>query len=359
MSTYLTLKGLVELGVDAEIIMYQLQKGGLLRGDDVSIHFARRPFEKKFHYSRYLKREVISLGDYDIYHAQGVWLYPTYCIVDVARQLGRPYLITPRGMLYPQDIAKSNKLIKKLFLKTRLLNDLNNATCVHATCKDEMVYCRNLGVTSPIAVIPNPVEIKEYKEQEKDGVFRLGYLGRLSPRKNVESLIYAFSELRNDAKEAELIIIGGGDQKYEGFLREEAKKLGLTNVSFKGFLSGEEKERTLSSISVLAMPSEFENLGNVILEGLVHRIPCIATCGSPWEELNTRGCGWWVEYNQDAISNAVKEAFMMSPGILKQMGGNGRQLMIDKYSVDSVALKMKSLYEWVIGNSSRPDFVYV
>lgn len=70
-------------------------------------------------------------------------------------------------MLYPQDIQKSNKFFKELSLKFRLLNDLNQAACVQVTCEDEMKYCRQLGVTSPIAIIPNPIEIKEYTNMKK------------------------------------------------------------------------------------------------------------------------------------------------------------------------------------------------
>jgi glycosyltransferase involved in cell wall biosynthesis len=160
-----------------------------------------------------------------------------------------------------------------------------------------MEHCRRLGVTSPIAIVPNPVEIKDYPYTKTDDIFRLGYLGRLSPRKNIEGLIYAFAELGKEAQQAELLIIGGGDEQYETFLKSEVERLSLKNVRFVGFLSGDEKDKALASCSVLAMPSEFENLGNVILEGLVRGIPCIATTGAPWENLRTHKCGWWVEYN--------------------------------------------------------------
>lgn len=243
-------------------------------------------------------------------------------------------------------------------LKLRLLKDLNKATCVQVTCMDEMKYCRELGVTSPIAVIPNPVEIKEYIEKKKDDIFRLGYLGRLSPRKNVQSLIYAFNELKDITKNAELLIIGGGDEQYERFLRNEVKKLGQHNVRFTGFLSGKEKDEAIASISVLAMPSEFENLGNVILEGLIRGIPCIATKGSPWEELETHKCGWWVDYNQKAITEAVKEAIQLSQNELNEMGKRGRKLMINNYSIEEVAKKFKSLYEWIYTSNNKPDYIY-
>lgn len=359
MSTYNTLYGLRQLGVDAEIIMYPLSVNGRLRGTDVPVHYSVAPIENKFAYSPQYKKTIRKLGEYDIYHAQGIWQYPTYAIVDVAREKRRPYLITPRGMLYPQDIKKSNERFKRLSLRIRLLQDLNRAACVQVTCEDEMRHCRDLGVTSPIAIIPNPVEILDYKESKTDNVFRLGYLGRLSPRKNVESLIYAFDALRKQSQNAELLIIGGGDSEYENFLKKEVSRLKLENVRFTGFLSGEEKNRAIASLSVLTMPSEFENFGNVILEGLIRKIPCIATKGSPWQELESFQCGWWVEYNQTAITEAVKEAMTTSVETLWEMGNRGRKLVEANYSIPAVAMRMKSLYEWILQTGKKPDFVFL
>lgn len=358
-STYNTMRGLNAIGVETHVLMYEMGVGGKLIGNDVPVHFAKKPIEHSFCYSPYYKGEIISCGDFDIYQAQGVWQYNTYALVDVARKRGKPYIITPRGMLYPQDIAKSKSWFKNMSLKIRLLDDLNRAACVHVTCEDEMNHCRNLGVTSPIAIVPNPVEIKEYPNAKKDDVFRLGYLGRISRRKNVEGLIYAWSELGDKVKKnAELLIIGGGDEEYMAFLKNEVARLNLSNVRFTGFISGQEKEDSLSSLSVLAMPSEFENFGNVIVEGLVRGIPCIATTGAPWKDLEDYQCGWWVEYNQTAITKAVQSALETSVDELYAMGVRGKKLMKDKYSIEAVAKQMKEVYEWLLGNHEKPDFVH-
>lgn len=359
MSTYYTLYGLRQQQIDAEIIMYPLSANGKLRGKEVPVHYVFSPWEHKLLYSPHYKKVVRSLGEYDIYHAQGIWQYPTYALIDIAREKRKPYLITPRGMLYPQDIRKSNEAFKRLSLRLRLLKDLNRAACVQVTCEDEMKHCRDLGVTSPIAIVPNPIEIKDYPYEKQDDVFRVGYLGRLSPRKNVESLIYAFDALRQEMAEAELLIIGGGDEAYECFLKTEVEKRCLRNVRFTGFLSGKEKDQAIASLSVLVMPSEFENFGNVIVEGLIRKIPCIATYGAPWKELRTHQCGWWIEYTQEAITEAVKEAFHTPKESLKEMGWRGRKLAEDNYSVLSVALKMKSLYEWILGKGDKPEFVFL
>lgn len=359
MSTYYTLYGLRQQGINAEIIMYPLSATGKLKGENVPVHYAKAPWEHKLAYSPSLKKEIELLGDYDIYHAQGIWQYPTYAIIDIAHKKKKPYLITPRGMLYPQDIQKSNQFLKKISLKLRLLNDFNHAACVQVTCVEEMLHCRKLGITAPIAIIPNPIEIKNYTEKKKDKIFRLGYLGRLSPRKNVESLIYAFHELKDITTDAELLIIGGGDEKYEKFLKEEVKKYNLNNVKFTGFLSGEEKDKAIASLSVLAMPSEFENLGNVILEGLIRGIPCIATKGSPWEELENHQCGWWIDYNQGAITKTIKKAMELKDEDLHLMGQNGYKLIINKYSVEAIAKSMCSLYKAILDNNLKSiDFCY-
>ena len=77
MSTYLTLKGLREQGVDAEIIMFPLNNEDKLRGDDVPMHFATSTPKTPLGFAPTYNRDILSLGDYDIYHAQGVRLWNT------------------------------------------------------------------------------------------------------------------------------------------------------------------------------------------------------------------------------------------------------------------------------------------
>lgn len=360
MSSYLALRGLRRLGEDVRMVMPPLAAGSRLRGKDVPVALTGRAQLGKLAYLPRFRRTMLEGGQPDILHAQGIWLYHTYAVAALGRRLGIPYIISPRGMLYPQDIAKSNKLFKLLSLRLRLLADLNDAACIHATCREEMDYCRRLGVVVPIAVVPNPVEIRDYQCAKTDNIRRVCYLGRLSPRKNVEGLIRAFAALGDIASKAELLIVGGGDKDYEARLRSEAARLGLCNVRFAGFLSGREKDEALASADVVAMPSEFENLGNVVLEGLVRRKPCIATHGAPWQDLRDNDCGWWVEYSQDAITAAVREALTASNEQLQAMGDRGRTLVEESYSETSVALRLQQLYQWIVNGrigDDKPAFV--
>ena len=114
----------------------------------------------------------------------------------------------------------------------------------------------------------------------------------------------------------------------------------------------------LSINTLCDMDSEFENFGNVVLEGLVRHIPCIATTGSPWEELNTYHCGWWIPYSQNSITEAVSMALNVTNEDLQTMGNNGRRLVEERYGVDAVGLQMFRLYQWVLGFAEKPEFVY-
>lgn len=368
---YAMLQSLNQIGIDAQLFAYEPEENSRVIGTEVKANYTERPFKSKYNklqiacgYKKNLKR----LGEVDVYHANGVWLYDTYAMVDVARKQKIPYVIMPHGMLYPEDINKSNKTLKHLFLKLRLLKDLNQAACVLATCEEEAKHCRELGVTSPIAIIPNSIKATEYPQKKFNVNARVvGYIGRVSKRKNIEGLIYAWNNLRKQCElknaqerfeNSKLMIIGAGDDEYLEFLKSEARRLELSNVVFTGFLSGKEKDAALEQVEILCMPSEFENFGMVITEGLVRGIPCIATKGAPWRDLETNNCGWWVDYAQNAINDAVEKAFFTSLRDIEQMSQNGKELVKKKYSIDITAHQLKKLYQWIVGDGIIPDFMY-
>ena len=249
---------------------------------------------------------------------------------------------------------------KNIFLKLFLFNDLQKAACVHTTCIEEMRHVRNLGIKSPIAVIPNPIDITD---REKTVVaktkLRIGYLGRVHPRKNIERLIYAWSQLQDNLNSGKLIIIGDGDKQYLNFLKQESMRLQLDNIVFTGFWSGDEKEKTLTSLSFLVVPSDFENFGNIVTEALVKSIPVITSKGMPWQELNTHRCGWWIDNDVGTITQTLKQAIALSEEEYRQMGIRGRALIKNKYSTEIVAQKMFQLYEWILQQGKIPEFVYL
>ena len=305
-------------------------------------------------------------GNYDIYHTNGLWMHVNHVTCSVARRKGRPYVITPHGMLYPEALHRSYwkkwPLIQLFFRR-----DILRADCLHVTCKKEMEMVRLFGYKGAVAVIANPVPFPDYVQRIYDarrkdflGCNRpksFGFLGRLHPIKKVENLLYGMSRLPEGARDTELLIMGKGDAQYEQFLHSEAERLKLKNVRFLGFVRGEEKYRVLSELSCLFVPSDMENFGMIVTEALSVGTPVMASLGTPWEELNSHDCGWWVDRAPESVAAVMEEVLSLSPERLLEMGSNGRRLVEEKYTDTKVAQQMQELYDWIAGGK-RPDFVF-
>ncbi len=355
-STLLTAQGESNLGLDVEILTYEAQVGDHLISNDPFIHTVPAPVERRFAYSTFYKKALQETTS-DLYHIQGIWKYPSICAAAWARKKKKPYVITLRGMLYPQCFEQS-EFIKRFSLWLYLASDLQKASCLHATCVEEMEHLRNLGICTPIAVIPNPIQTigieKTVYTPEKKCI---GYLGRIHPRKRIERLLYAMDMLREQA--FELVIIGDGEKSYLQYLKDEVARLKLEHVTFTGFLTGEEKNRALEELSYMIIPSDFENFGNIATEALLRGIPVIASKGTPWEDLNIYHCGWWVDNDVETLTATIRRALSISKEERIAMGIAGKKLIIDKYSLEIIANKMKQLYEWILCKTEKPDFVYL
>lgn len=359
LSLWLCLKGLRNNDVNALAVSGPIIKGKLISEEAHPI-FTNKEYGGSFAFVPGLSTSLQQAGIADIYHVQGVWMYHGYQTARFAIKHGRPYVVTLRGMLYPQAL-KVNKTIKKIALNTYQGYVLKHAAAVQCTCTEEMEHFRALGFKNPVAIIPNAIETDGIIDQPLTSPdrLRIGYLGRVHPRKRIEKLIYAFDAHKESLKGAELVIIGTDDENYLNFLKEEVRRLNLTNVKFSGFLSGAEKERAISSLSYLALPSDYENFGNVVNEALVRGVPVYSSTGSPWQILEQYDCGWWRPNSQESINNVIQEMINTPDERRLQMAQNGRNMILENFSVDRLGLKMKEVYSWILKGEPQPDCLYL
>jgi glycosyltransferase involved in cell wall biosynthesis len=244
------------------------------------------------------------------------------------------------------------------------------ATCLHATCQQEAEYCRKFGYKGPIAIVPNAVVIskdatlKKAIYRDERGRRQIGFLGRLHPIKMVEQVLYALAKIKDEGiginEALSFQIMGQFDKKYEQWLRDEVKRLGLLDcVTFVGTVSGREKYERLSNLSALMVPSIQENFGMIVPEALICGTPVYASFGTPWNELIDYDAGWWRNNEPETIACVIKEIMSLNDDQLLRKGRNGRELIEKKYDQHKVARMMMELYEWCIFNGERPAFVMV
>ena len=309
------------------------------------------PFDgvSQFVYSKNLKRFLERHKSYDIYHANGIWTYPTFETIRTARKQDKPCVVTIHGMLN-SNALKMTSFKKQLFLKLFQKRDLESIACIHATSEYEAECIRALGIRTPISVIPNGVMDYGFRHTySSDGIISFGFVGRTDPVKNIDVLLEAWLSLGKKTQNCQLTIIGGGnDPEYLKKLHNFVKEHSICNIRFTGLLSKEKALQEMAKLDYLILPSRSENFGMVIPEALSMGIPCIATKGTPWEELNSLNCGWWIDNSKNSIANAIQNAITTSSEDYKLMANNAINLVKEKYSIENTVEKLIRLYKSLI-----------
>lgn len=355
--TYDLLSAMHRIGYDIDLMT--LRTDDLMGQGESWIRALPNDALTPYGYSRNMK-QFLKRSDYDLYHTNGMWMYCNHETCSIARQKQKPYIITPHGMLYPQALARSAWKKKLLLIGGGVDKDLRLADCIHCTCKEEMKHYRALGYKNPVAVIPNPVPIPSFINEVNNNrdIKRIGFLGRLHPYKNPEVLINAWISLGKQVGNAQLVIMGKGEPEYENKLKSLVKQHRLTNIEFAGFINGKEKFERLASFTALCVPSFSENFGMTITESLLVGTPVIASIGTPWEELNTRHCGYWVSNDVQTLAETIATVLSLPDEEIRTMGENGKRLVQEKYQDTQVARMMQQLYDWILTGGTKPEFVY-
>lgn len=151
---------------------------------------------------------------------------------------------------------------------------------------------RNLGFPDkPIDVMPRGVDLEEYSPSYKkenfwkeyglqDGSFKFIYCGRVSSEKNIDILLEAFSQLREEGLAIELAVVGDGPD----LKRLKQAYQGHDGIIFTGYLHGETLSSAYASADALAFPSMSDTFGNVVLEAHACGIPAVVSDqGGPQE----------------------------------------------------------------------------
>lgn len=289
---------------------------------------------------------VLSHNEVDLVHLQHIWTPYISIMAMAARKNGIPFIITPRGMLEPWIIAR-NQWKKELAMMLYQKKDLNRAVVLHATAKMEEENIRRLGFTNNIAVIPNGIDLSNLPPPITEyGSKKMIFLSRIHQKKGIELLLEAWSEIL--PVEWTLEIAGDGDQQYIESIIKKIGKLDSKSVKFVGSKYGEEKWNFLKSADIFVLPSFSENFGIVVAEALAVGLPVITTKQTPWDELESRRCGWWIDLSLDNLVASLREAMHSKPDVLNEMGQRGSRLIREKYSIKAVALQVEKMYRNLI-----------
>ncbi len=355
--TYNLLKGLRSNEVEADVLTFNSKgENAQIIGDDSFIKLVDNDAIPPLLFSKNFNNYLYSNKGYDLYHANALWTLPSHMTIRIANKNNRPVVLAPHGMLYPQAL-KVSRWKKELMYHIFQKGDLQKVSCIQATCMEEVNHIRSLNIKTPVAIVPNCLNLSTNCKQRltPNNVRRFGFIGRLHPIKNIHLLLECWKSIGSYTHECELVIIGSGDAEYEAQLRKFVSDNRLNNVKFEGFIAQELLKTIIPQLDYIVLPSKSENFGMVVPEALINGVPVLASKGTPWAELDSHQCGWW--FNQEDLSDTLIKAILLPENKRMNMGKRGQELVRDKYSMNKVSLQMKQLYSWIISKASKPDFV--
>jgi glycosyltransferase involved in cell wall biosynthesis len=180
------------------------------------------------------------------------------------------------------------------------------------------------------------------------------FVGRISDKKGLPTLLDAVNILKTKVKNFKLFIVGDGPLKNE--MEEKSKNLGLNDyIEFTGRVSNKELTNKFLTSQIVIVPSIVSNYGDteglpvVILEAMAAGKPVIASNVSGIPEIVIDGKSGILVQPNDEITLANKIQYLSSNQKLrKEMGDFGREIIIKNYSWDIIVLKTMELYKNII-----------
>src|SRR6266404_3695028 len=145
----------------------------------------------------------------DLVHLHGLWRFTSIAVWIWAKRTGKPYIVSPHGMLEPWSLKQSRprKRLAFLLYQGRCLRD---AACIRATSRLEASSIRRVHCTNPIALVRNgvvlPAPLPPSAAQGPHRPRRALFLSRLHPKKGLLNLVEAWAKVQ--PTDWELLIVG-------------------------------------------------------------------------------------------------------------------------------------------------------
>ena len=295
-------------------------------------------------------------GEGALLHVHGLWRMPNVYPGRSVRRHDAPLVLSPRGMLGAAALTFSERR-KRLFWQLAQAGAVARVRCFHATSDAEVADIRAFGLTAPVAVIPNGVDLPARPPQgprEREVL----HLGRIHPKKGIDRLLQAWALVAPEMPGWRLRIVGPSEGGHTAELEALARRLSLGDrVRFEGPLYGTDKQEAYRRAALFVLPTRNENFGMVVAEALAQGTPVISTKGAPWQGLGTERCGWWIDHGPTLMAATLREALTTPPEGLAAMGTRGREWMARDFGWETLAARMAEVYAWCQGHGERPHCV--
>lgn len=300
--------------------------------------------------------------EFDLIHLHGVWDPVIHVVSTLAAAAGKPFVLTPHGMLDPW--AMSQRWWKKrLAMALGYRRMLNHAAFLHFLNADECALTTRLHLTSPSRILPNGIFLEELDPLPDKGAFRAAhpefaqarlilFLSRLHYKKGLDFLADAFAIVAREFPDAQLIVAGPDDGARAPFQAQIARLNIARRVHLVGPLYATQKIAALRDCDCFCLPSRQEGFSLAVTEAMACESPVVISTECHFPEVREAGAGVVVELNAQAVAAGI-QTVLRDPSRATQMGQAGRTLVASRFTWPKVAQQMIANYQQVLAGQMR------
>lgn len=307
----------------------------------------------------------LKADEYDILHAHLGRSFQCDLAALVSKLRRNPFLITPHGSIGSHlDVDRGLK-IHTLHTMHDIIAKyvLGAADKVIALNNFEKRHLLRLGVDSTkIAIIPNGISLNEFKQKYYDfkavhaieGKIVL-FVGRLDLVKGLDTLIQAFSMVKRvNFKNVKLVLVGE-DWGFKKKLLELAKQYNISaDVIFIDHPKRSDILSALHASEIVVLPSYYETFSITMLEAFACAKPVITSAvGGMPEIVANRENGLLVRPKDPKHLAEAITYLLNSEDIAKKMGFEGKKLVTQRFSIETVAMQLENIYRQLLESQPR------
>jgi glycosyltransferase involved in cell wall biosynthesis len=321
--------------------------------DGIKIRYFPCPLVRRLYWApalgRALQHEIRRL---DIVHLHSVFLWPTWAAARAARNAGVPYVLSPRGMLVKNLIARRSQVAKSAWIHLIERSNIEQAAALHLTSQLEGTEIERFGWRLPrLVVIPNAIDEPLFENGKVASDIEtitseqplVLFLGRLSWKKGLDRLLRAFARTPAGI----LAVVGTDDENFAPQLVKLAADLRIAHRVriLPRTVIGAEKERLFAAARLFVLSSYSENFGNTVLEAMRRGVPVVVTpeVGAA-EIVGKSGAGLVVAGDSEPLSSAIR-LLTADLSLARSMGEAGRRHAAAHFTWDYIATQMEDLYD--------------
>ncbi len=276
---------------------------------------------------------------------------------------------------YKKNSEEEEYSQKRIEIEKSISSNASFIISLSQTEKDDLVNMYNCD-PKKINVIPGGINLKHWKKITKEkarSTLRINpedyiilYVGRLEWRKGIGTLIVSARQIRKEIPNLKLIIVGGkifGKNKnefdfteYQNF-QKKAKIEGVSDiVKFVGNIDNGRLSFYYQSADILIIPSYYEPFGLVALEGMVNKVPVVASrIGGLSTIFTDKKNGLLFEpRNPIDLKNKVLDLYQ-SESLVQEITNNAYKEIINNYSWHRIVKKISEKYKLIIEDENNSN----